>query len=96
MPRVAALLGVNQVSDVMSIEGEYIFKRPIYAGNAVVTVEAPADRIVVATIRPASYREVGATAEKDVGVALRAAHGGGMLPEVGEQCSAAGLRNNFV
>ncbi len=60
MPRVAALLGVNQVSDVMSIEGEYLFKRPIYAGNAVVTVEAPADRIVVATIRPASYREVGA------------------------------------
>jgi electron transfer flavoprotein alpha subunit len=57
MPRVAALLGVNQVSDIMAIEGEHTFRRPIYAGNAVVTVEAPADATVVATIRPASYPE---------------------------------------
>ena len=57
MPRVAALLGVNQVSDIMSIESPYVFKRPIYAGNAVVTVEAPEDQLLVATIRPASYRE---------------------------------------
>jgi electron transfer flavoprotein alpha subunit len=55
MPRVAALLGVNQVSDVMAIDGEYVFRRPIYAGNAVLTVEAPAGVPVVATIRPASY-----------------------------------------
>ena len=41
MPRVAALLGVPQVSDIMSVEGERRFKRPIYAGNAVLTVEAP-------------------------------------------------------
>ena len=58
MPRVAALLGVNQISDVMSVEDDFVFKRPIYAGNAVVTVEAPGDKPVVATIRPASYREV--------------------------------------
>ncbi len=56
MPRVAALLGVNQVSDIMSIEGDYRFKRPIYAGNAIVSVEAPADSIVVATVRTASYQ----------------------------------------
>ncbi len=55
MPRVAALLGVNQISDVMSVEGTHTFKRPIYAGNAVVTVEAPADKILVATVRTASY-----------------------------------------
>ena len=60
MPRVAALLGVNQVSDIMSVEGERTFKRPIYAGSAVVTVEAPADATVVGTIRTASYRAVGA------------------------------------
>ena len=53
MPRVAALLGVNQVSDLMSVEGERTFKRPIYAGSAVVTVEVPAGVPVVATIRTA-------------------------------------------
>ena len=55
MPRVAALLGVNQVSDIMSVEGSHAFKRPVYAGNAIVTVEAPADVPVVATIRVASW-----------------------------------------
>jgi electron transfer flavoprotein alpha subunit len=56
MPRVAALLGVNQISDIMSVEGSHGFKRPIYAGNAIVTVEAPAEEIVVATVRTASYQ----------------------------------------
>jgi electron transfer flavoprotein alpha subunit len=56
MPRVAALLGVAQVSDVMTVEGARTFTRPIYAGNAIVTVEAPADRTVVATIRSASWK----------------------------------------
>ena len=59
MPHVAALLGVNQVSDVMSVESSHVFKRPIYAGNAVVTVEAPSDSVVVATVRIASYSAAG-------------------------------------
>ena len=59
MPRVAALLGVNQVSDIMSVEGERTFKRPIYAGSAIVTVEAPEGVTIVGTIRTASYRAVG-------------------------------------
>lgn len=54
-PRVAALLGVSQVSDVMSVEGPHAFKRPIYAGNAIVTVEVDTASIVVATIRTASW-----------------------------------------
>lgn len=54
-PRVAALLGVAQVSDVMSVEASHTFKRPIYAGNAIITVEANADHAVVATIRTASW-----------------------------------------
>jgi electron transfer flavoprotein alpha subunit len=58
MPCVAALLGVAQVSDVMAVEGSHTFKRPIYAGNAIVTVQAPDDSIVVATIRTASWPEV--------------------------------------
>jgi len=57
MPCVAALLGVAQVSDIMAVEGSHTFKRPIYAGNAIVTVEAPSDHTVVATVRPASWPE---------------------------------------
>ena len=56
MPRVAALLGVNQVSDIMTVEGSHNFTRPVYAGNAIVTVEAPADAKVVATVRVASWK----------------------------------------
>ena len=57
MPVVAALLGVNQVSDLMAVEGSHTFKRPIYAGNAIITVEAPAGQTVVATVRTASWPE---------------------------------------
>jgi len=57
MPVVAALLGVNQVSDLMAVEGSHRFTRPIYAGNAIITVEAPADQVVVATVRTASWPE---------------------------------------
>ena len=59
MPRIAALIGVNQISDIMAVEGSHRFKRPIYAGNAILTVEAAADLPVVATVRTASYRGVG-------------------------------------
>ena len=55
MPRVAALLGAPQVSDLMAVESAYRFKRPTYAGNAIVTVEADAARKLVATVRVASF-----------------------------------------
>ena len=55
MPRVAALLGEAQVSDIMKAHDAYTFDRPIYAGNAIQTVEAPKDRKLVATVRSASY-----------------------------------------
>ena len=57
MPCVAALLGVAQVSDLMAVESSHVFKRPIYAGNAIITVEAPTDHAVVATVRTASWPE---------------------------------------
>ena len=57
LPCVAALLGVNQVSDLMAVEGPHTFKRPIYAGNAIITVETPADQTVAATVRTASWPE---------------------------------------
>ena len=75
MPRVAALLGVSAVTDIMSVEGSHTFKRPIYAGNAILTVEVPAGAPVVATVRVASFEAAGqggsAAVEKvDAGVAL--------------------------
>ena len=57
MPCVAALLGVNQISDLMAVDGAHAFKRPIYAGNAIISVQAPADQTVVATVRTASWPE---------------------------------------
>ncbi len=59
MPRVAALLGVGQLSDIMAVESAYKFRRPVYAGNAVITVEAPQDKKLVATVRTASFQPAG-------------------------------------
>ena len=61
MPRVAALLGVSQVSDIMAVDGSHTFKRPIYAGNAILTVEAAAGAPVVATVRVASFEAAAAS-----------------------------------
>lgn len=66
MPCIAALLGVGQVSDLMAVEGAHEFKRPVYAGNAIVTVKTPADQVVVATIRTASWPEAGADGDAPV------------------------------
>jgi electron transfer flavoprotein alpha subunit len=59
LPRIAALLGVGQISDLMAMESAHRFRRPIYAGNAIVTVEADPDRRVVASVRTASFAAVG-------------------------------------
>lgn len=64
-PRVAALLGVPQVSDVMAVHGPKSFDRPIYAGNAITTVEAP-EGTLVATIRLASFNAVAADGNAEV------------------------------
>lgn len=66
MPCVAALLGVAQVSDLSAVEGPHTFKRPIYAGNAIVTVQAPADKTVVATVRVASWPAAGTSGNATV------------------------------
>jgi electron transfer flavoprotein alpha subunit len=57
LPRVAALLGTTQVSEVMAVETPTRFRRAIYAGNAIATVEVEATP-VVATVRIASFRPV--------------------------------------
>jgi electron transfer flavoprotein alpha subunit len=60
MPRVAALLGAPQVSDVMAVESAQKFRRPAYAGNAILTVETPTGSPVAATVRVASFEAAGA------------------------------------
>ncbi len=57
-PRVAAKLDVQQLSDIMAVHSATSFERPIYAGNAITSIEAPAG-MVVATVRLASFTAVG-------------------------------------
>ena len=54
MPRVAALLDVEQISDIIEIENAHTFKRPFYAGNAIATVQSSA-KITVGTIRSTAF-----------------------------------------
>lgn len=54
LPRVAALADVAQISDVIAVVTPRVFKRPIYAGSAIATVESH-DRLVVLTVRASSF-----------------------------------------
>jgi electron transfer flavoprotein alpha subunit len=54
MPRVAALLDVQQISEILSVEGPDTFTRPIYAGNAIATVQS-SDAIKVITVRGTAF-----------------------------------------
>jgi len=62
LPRLAALLDVPALSDVMAVEGPTRFRRPVYAGNAIVTIETGEVRPVMATVRLASFAAVAAGA----------------------------------
>src|SRR6478735_3270480 len=55
-PRVAALLDVMQVSEILSVEGEDTFTRPIYAGNAIATVRSK-DAKKVITVRGTAFEK---------------------------------------
>jgi electron transfer flavoprotein alpha subunit len=61
MPRIAALLDTAQVSDIMAVESPTRFRRPIYAGNAILTVEVEGPK-VVGTVRTASFEATPAAA----------------------------------
>ncbi|NKJ03049.1 electron transfer flavoprotein subunit alpha/FixB family protein, partial [Novosphingobium sp. SG707] len=58
-PRVAALLDVAQISDILSVEGPKTFTRPIYAGNAIATVESSDARLVI-TARGTAFAKAAA------------------------------------
>ncbi len=58
MPRVAAKLDVAQVSDIIKVVSADTFERPIYAGNAIQTVQAPGPKRVI-TVRTAAFKAAG-------------------------------------
>jgi electron transfer flavoprotein alpha subunit len=58
LPRVAALLDVAQISDIVEVKSPNTFVRPVYAGNALETVET-SDKIVVGTIRTTAFASAG-------------------------------------
>lgn len=57
LPRVAALLDVSMITDIISVESANTFKRPIYAGNAIATVQSD-EAIIVGTVRGTAFDPV--------------------------------------
>ncbi|MES1196614.1 MAG: FAD-binding protein [Steroidobacter sp.] len=66
LPRVAALLGTGQLSDIMAVNGSHSFVRPIYAGNALVHINADASQKLLATVRIASFQPVAETGNASI------------------------------
>jgi electron transfer flavoprotein alpha subunit len=77
MPRVATLLDAPQASDIMAVESATRFRRPIYAGNAIITVEVAEGTRLVATVRTASFEAAGAATSA---AAIEAAHPAAAIP----------------
>ncbi|PIE39144.1 MAG: electron transfer flavoprotein subunit alpha [Gammaproteobacteria bacterium] len=84
MPRVAALLDVAQISDIISVESADTFKRPIYAGNVIATVKS-ADPKKVITVRTTAFDPVAAEGGSAAVEALDAAHDAGTSVFVSEE-----------
>ena len=85
MPRVAALLDVMQISDVIKVDAPDTFERPIYAGNAIQTVRS-AEKKKVITVRTASFQAAGEGGSAPVEPATAAADPG-LSGFVGEELS---------
>ncbi|EED32993.1 electron transfer flavoprotein, alpha subunit [gamma proteobacterium NOR5-3] len=84
MPRVAALLDVAQISDIISVESPDTFKRPIYAGNVIATVQS-ADAKKVITVRTTAFDAVAAEGGSAELVAVDAAHDAGISSFVSQE-----------
>ncbi|MBD8613720.1 electron transfer flavoprotein subunit alpha/FixB family protein [Pseudomonas putida] len=84
LPRVAAALDVDQISEIISVESPDTFKRPIYAGNAIATVQSSA-AIKVITVRATGFDAVAAEGASASVEAVGAAHDTGKSSFVGEE-----------
>ena len=88
MPRVAALLDVGQISDILSVEGADTFTRPIYAGNVIATVQS-ADPKKVITVRTTAFDAVPAEGGSATVEACSAAHDAGVSPFIREEVAVS-------
>ncbi len=86
MPRVAALLDVQQVSDIVSVESPDTFVRPIYAGNALATVKSK-DKIKVITVRTTGFDAVAESGGKGAVEKAEAPADSGLSSFVGREVS---------
>jgi electron transfer flavoprotein alpha subunit len=84
MPRVAALLDVGQISEIMSVESADTFKRPIYAGNVIATVQS-SDAKKVITVRATAFDAAPAEGGSASLEAVDAVHDAGISSFVGEE-----------
>ncbi|KPU59416.1 electron transfer flavoFAD-binding domain protein [Pseudomonas fluorescens] len=84
LPRVAAALDVDQISEIISVESADTFKRPIYAGNAIATVQSNA-AVKVITVRATGFDPVAAVGGSAAVESVAAAHDAGISSFVGEE-----------
>ncbi len=83
LPRVAALLDVDAISDIVAVVSADTFKRPIYAGNAIATVQSSA-AVKVITVRTTGFEAVAATGGNAVVEAVTGAQNAGISAFVSE------------
>lgn len=84
LPRVAALLDVDQISEIIAVESADTFKRPIYAGNAIATVRSTAP-IKVITVRATGFDPVAAEGGSAAIEAVSLVKDAGISSFVGEE-----------
>lgn len=88
MPRVAALLDVAQISEIVSVESADTFQRPIYAGNVIATVKST-DAKKVITVRTTAYDAVPATGGSATVENLSAVHDAGISAFISEEVAVS-------
>jgi len=84
LPRVAAALDVEQISDIIRVDSADTFARPIYAGNAIATVQS-SDAVKVITVRGTAFDAAAAEGGSAAVEAVDAAHDAGISAFVGEE-----------
>jgi electron transfer flavoprotein alpha subunit len=88
LPRVAATLGVAQISDIQSVESADTFKRPIYAGNAIATVKS-SDSIKVISVRGTAFDPVPAEGGSAAIESVDSVHDAGLSSFLGAEIVAS-------